>query len=51
MYTKFHFFCKSKNNENDQDNEDQPKNENEGNYRANKFMFKVNNRKKVLVTL
>ena len=36
---------------NDEDNENHPDNENEGNYRANKYMFKVNNRKKVLVSL
>ena len=38
-------------NENDQDNENHPDNKNEGNYPANKYMFKVNNRKKVLVSL
>ena len=38
-------------NENDQDNENHPDNENEGNYWANKYMFKVNNRKNVLVSL
>ena len=38
-------------NENDQDNENHPHNKNEGNYRANKYMFKINNRKKVLVSL
>ena len=37
--------------ENDRDNENHPGNENEGNYRASKYMFKVNNRKKVLVSL
>ena len=39
------------NNENDEDNEDNPDNKNEGNYPANKYMFKVNKRKKVLVSL
>ena len=38
-------------NENDQDIENHPDNENEENYRANKYMFKVNNRKKVLESL
>ena len=38
-------------NENDQDNENQTDNENEGNYRAKKYMLKVSNRKKVLVSL
>ena len=38
-------------NENDQDNENHPDNENKGNYQANKYMFKVNNREKVLVSL
>ena len=33
------------------DNENHPGNENEGNYPAGKYMFKVNNRKKVLVSL
>ena len=33
-------------NGNDQDNENHPDNKNEGNYPANKCMFKVNNRKK-----
>ena len=35
-------------NENDQDNENYSDNKNEGNNPANKYMFKVNNRKKVL---
>ena len=38
-------------NENDQDNQDHPDNKNEGNYPAIKYMFKVNKRKKVLVSL
>ena len=38
-------------NEDDQDNENHLDNKNEGNYPANKYMFKVNNRKKVLVFL
>ena len=38
-------------NENDQDNENHPDNKNEGNYPANKYMCKVNNTKKVLVSL
>ena len=37
-------------NKNDQDNENHPDNRNEGNYPANKYMFQVNNRKKVLVS-
>ena len=37
--------------ENDQDNENHPDNKNEGNYPANKYMFKVKNGKKVLVSL
>ena len=40
------FSANHEDNENDQDNENHPNNENEGNYRANKYMFKVNNRKK-----
>ena len=38
-------------NENDQDNENHPDNKNKGNYPASKYIFKVNNRKKVLVSL
>ena len=38
-------------NENDQDNENHSGNKNEGNYRANKYIFKVNNRKEILVSL
>ena len=45
------FSANHEDNENDQDNENHPDNENEGNYWANKYMFKVNNRKKVLVSL
>ena len=41
------FSANHEDNENDQDNENHPNNENEGNYRANKYMFKVNNRKKL----
>ena len=40
------FSANHEDNENDQDNENHPDNENEGNYRANKYMFKVNNSKK-----
>ena len=36
-------------NEIDQDNENYLDNKNKGNYPANKYMFKVNNRKKDLV--
>ena len=50
MYTKFQFFCKAW-NENDQDNGNHPDNKNKDNYPANKYMFKVNNRKKVLMSL
>ena len=45
------FSADHEDNENDQDNENHPVNENEGNYRAYKYMFKVNSRKKVLVSL
>ena len=45
------FSANHEDNENDQDNENHPDNENEGNYPVNKQMFKVNNRKKVLVSL
>ena len=38
-------------NENDQNNENHPDNKNEGNYPVIKYMFKFNNRKKVLVSL
>ena len=37
--------------DNDQGNENHPDNENEGDHRANKYMFKVNNRKKKLQCL
>ena len=37
-------------NENDQNNENHADDKNEGNYPANKYFFKVNNRKKVLVS-
>ena len=40
------FFANHGDNENDQDNENHPDNENGGNYRANKYMLKVNNIKK-----
>ena len=33
------------------DNENHPDNKNEGNYPANKYMFKINNRKNLLVSL
>ena len=45
------FSANHEDNENDQDNENQPDNKNEGNYPASKYMFKVNNRKKVLESL
>ena len=45
------FSAKHKDDENDQDNENHPDNENEGNYRANQYMLKGNNRKKVLLSL
>ena len=45
------FSANHEDNENDQDNGNHPDNENEGNYRANKYKFKVHNRKKVLVSL
>ena len=45
------FSANHEDNENDQDNENHPDNEKEGNYRPNKYMFKVKNRKKVLVSL
>ena len=45
------FSANHEDNENDQDNENHPDNENEGNYRANKYMFKANNRKKDMVSL
>ena len=38
-------------NENDQDNENHPDNKNKGNYPTNKYMFKISNRKNVLVSL
>ena len=38
-------------NENDQDNEDHQDNKSEFNYPPKKYMFKVNKRKKVLVSL
>ena len=47
----FNFSANHEDNENDQDNENHPDNKNEGNYRANKYIFKVSNRKKVLVSL
>ena len=45
------FSANHEDNENDQDNENHPNNENEGNYPPNKYMFKVNNRKKVVESL
>ena len=45
------FSANQEDNENDQVNENHSDNENEGNYPANKYMFKVSNRKKVLVSL
>ena len=47
----YNFSANHGDNENDQDNENHPDNKNEGNYPANKYMFKVSNRKKVLVSL
>ena len=41
----------SKDNANDQDNEKHPDNINEGNYPANRYMFKVSFRKKGLASL
>ena len=38
-------------NENDPDNGNHPGNKNEGNYPKNKYMFKFNKRKKVIVSL
>ena len=45
------FSANHEDNENDQDNENHPDNENEGNYRANQYMLKGNNRKKVMLSL
>ena len=45
------FSANHEDNENDQDNENRLDNENEGNYPANKDIFKVRSRKKVLVYL
>ena len=45
------FSANHEENENDQDNENHTDNENKGNYQANRYMFKVNNRKNVLVSL
>ena len=45
------FSANHEDNENDQDNENHPDNKNEGNYRANKYMLKVKNRKKILLSL
>ena len=45
------FSANNGDNENDQDNENHSDSNNEGNYRANKYMSKVNSRKKVLVSL
>ena len=41
------FFINHGDNENDQDNENHPDNKKEGNYPANKYVFKANNRKKI----
>ena len=38
-------------NKNNQDNENDPDNKNEGNYPSNKYLFKVNNKKEVLLSL
>ena len=45
------FSANHEDNENDQDNENHLDNENEGNYPANKYIFKVRSRKKGLVYL
>ena len=44
------FSANYEDSENDQENENPPDNENEGNYRSNKYIIKVNNRKRVLVS-
>ena len=44
------FSANHEDNENDQDNENHPDNKNEVNYTINKYLFKVNNRKKVLAS-
>ena len=44
------FSANYEDNENDEDNENHPENEDESNNRANKYMFKLNNGKKVLVS-
>ena len=49
--TNSNVFANHGDNEIYRDNENHPDNKNEGNYPANKYMFKVNNRKKFLVTL
>ena len=46
MYTKFQFSANHEDSENDQENENHSDNKNEGNNPANKYMLKVNNRKK-----
>ena len=45
------FSLNHEDNKNDQGNENHPGNKNEGNYPANIYMFKVNNRKNVIVFL
>ena len=45
------FSANHEDNENGQGNENHPYNKNEGSYRAKKYMFRVNNRKKVAVSL
>ena len=45
------FSANREGNKNVQDNENHPGKENEGNCQANKFMFKVNNTKNLLVSL
>ena len=49
--TNSNFPSNHRDNENDQDNENHPDNNNEGNYPVNKYMFKLNNKKKVLMSL
>ena len=49
--TNSNFSANHGDNENDQDNEDHLDNKIEGNHPANKYMFKVNKREKLLVSL
>ena len=45
------FSANHEDSENDHDNENHPDNKDEGKYPVNKYMLKINNRKKVLVSL